>query len=626
MIALGFIVTVLVMVRQASSMQTEAAYAYVEALARQEAGVVEQDIERAMAAVRTMAQTWQGLRASGPGDREASLNMLREVLAGNPTFLGVWQGWEPDAFDAQDRDYANKPGHDATGRFIPYWYWEGGKPTYAPIVDYDQPGKGDYYLLARDTGRPVLLEPFAYPVGGREEMMTSIAIPIQLQGKTLGVAGADLGLQRFQERVAAIRPYETGYAGLISQGNRLLAHPTQDMVGTLIEAGSKIGQAIKKGGVQEYIQYNETLGTDAYTVVVPVAIAGLDQVWSFYVSVPLDRVLAQVADMRNVSLALGLASILIVSLVLAWFLNRLVIRPLGGEPADAAGAATRIAQGDLSTSIQVDERNQGSMLYAMRTMQSQLGRLISGIRENSESVSTAATQIAQGNTDLSQRTEEQAAALQETAASLEELAATVRQNADNANRANGLADNAARMVGEGNAAVSEIVVSMHAMADSAQRMKDIIATIEGIAFQTNILALNAAVEAARAGEEGRGFAVVAGEVRTLAQRSTTAAQEIKGLIESSVTQAEDSARQVDHANQVIGRVVSAIREVTELMREIASASGQQSDGLSQINVAVSQMDSVTQQNAALVEEASAAAASLQDQANRLVSAVSVFKV
>jgi methyl-accepting chemotaxis protein len=255
-----------------------------------------------------------------------------------------------------------------------------------------------------------------------------------------------------------------------------------------------------------------------------------------------------------------------------------------------------------------------------------LKNLIADIKNAVDSISTAAKEIAAGNTDLSQRTEEQASSLEETASSMEELASTVKQNADNAKQANQLAATASAVAVTGGTVVGEVVSTMSAINESSRKIVDIISVIDGIAFQTNILALNAAVEAARAGEQGRGFAVVAGEVRNLAQRSAAAAKEIKQLISDSVEKVEGGTRQVEQAGKTMEEIVTAIKRVNDIMAEIAAASIEQSSGIDQVNQAVTQMDEVTQQNAALVEEAAAAAESLEEQANGLADSVSVFKL
>ncbi|KVS56042.1 hypothetical protein WK39_21690 [Burkholderia cepacia] len=299
---------------------------------------------------------------------------------------------------------------------------------------------------------------------------------------------------------------------------------------------------------------------------------------------------------------------------------------LGGEPDEAAALAARIAQGDLTQPVPVRAGDRTSMMAAMHDMQARLQATIGGIRQSAGSIASASRQISAGNHDLSQRTEEQAASLEETAASMEQLTATVKQNADNARQASGLANNASEIARTGSDVVNRVIGTMGEIDDSSRKIADIIGVIEGIAFQTNILALNAAVEAARAGEQGRGFAVVAGEVRSLAQRSATAAKEIRELIVDSVERVRNGSTLVGQAGTTMGEILQAVARVTDIMGEIAAASEEQASGITQVGRAVTQMDQVTQQNAALVEEAAAAAASLQEQAARLRDAVGAFRV
>jgi methyl-accepting chemotaxis protein/methyl-accepting chemotaxis protein-1 (serine sensor receptor) len=307
-------------------------------------------------------------------------------------------------------------------------------------------------------------------------------------------------------------------------------------------------------------------------------------------------------------------------------ISRSITRPLGGEPDDLVRAADAVAGGDLSLTLAVRPGDTDSAMARMAAMQSALASVVANVRGNSESVATASAQIAQGNQDLSQRTEEQASALQQTAATMEQLSTTVRNNTDSAKQANQLAQGASAVAAHGGEVVGHVVSTMQGISDSSRKIGDIIGVIDGIAFQTNILALNAAVEAARAGEQGRGFAVVASEVRSLAQRSAEAAKEIKTLIGRSVEQVEQGTVLVDQAGKTMGEIVGSIRRVSDIVAEITSASVEQSSGIAQVGNAVGQMDQVTQQNAALVEESAAAAESLKGQAQQLVQAVAVFKL
>ncbi len=292
----------------------------------------------------------------------------------------------------------------------------------------------------------------------------------------------------------------------------------------------------------------------------------------------------------------------------------------------AQGMAEKVRDGDLTTTEADTARDEFSpLLSAMREMQASLSRVVTTVRQNAEGVATASAQIAQGNQDLSSRTEQQASALEETSASMEEMGSTASQNADNARAASQLAASASAVAVQGGEVVSQVVATMREIQHSSQKISDIIGTIDGIAFQTNILALNAAVEAARAGEQGRGFAVVAGEVRTLAQRSAEAAKEIKQLISASVERVEQGTTLVDQAGSTMQEVVQSIQRVTDIVGEISSASQEQNAGVNQVSEAVSNMDQTTQQNAALVEESASAAASLRTQADQLLQAVSVFR-
>jgi methyl-accepting chemotaxis protein len=321
------------------------------------------------------------------------------------------------------------------------------------------------------------------------------------------------------------------------------------------------------------------------------------------------------------------AVLLLLCIGMALFISMNLTRSISQGIESAQAAAQRIGEGDLSESLPQTRPDEIGRLFAsLSGMQSNLIKVVSQVRQGSEGVSTASSEIAQGNQDLSARTETQASALEQTAASMEELSSAVKQNADHARHASQLANNASSVAVQGGQVVSQVVDTMKGMSDASRKIADIIGVIDGIAFQTNILALNAAVEAARAGEQGRGFAVVAGEVRTLAGRSAEAAKEIKTLITASVQQVEQGTALVDQAGQTMQEIVTAIQQVADIVTEISSASNEQSLGVSQVGEAVSQMDQVTQQNAALVEQMAAAAASLRGQSQDLVQTVAVFKL
>jgi len=318
-----------------------------------------------------------------------------------------------------------------------------------------------------------------------------------------------------------------------------------------------------------------------------------------------------------------LVGIVAVGMLLALWVARSVSRPL----IEAVGVARQVAAGDLTAQVVVKSQDEtGQLMQALKDMNASLQSLVGQVRSGTDTIATASSQIAAGNQDLSSRTEEQASSLEETASSMEELTSTVKQNADNARQANTMALTSSSIAVEGGKVVSEVVGTMASINASSRKIVDIIAVIDGIAFQTNILALNAAVEAARAGEQGRGFAVVATEVRNLAQRSAAAAKDIKILIGDSVEKVEAGSKLVDQAGRTMDEIVASITRVTDIMSEITAASNEQSAGIEQVNQAIALMDQVTQQNAALVEEAAAAAESMQEQAASLSEVVSVFKL
>ena len=367
---------------------------------------------------------------------------------------------------------------------------------------------------------------------------------------------------------------------------------------------------------------------DSVDALLPPAVAGLSKLRQLQVDVAKSEYgdsLERFATLRATLIAVVLTG-LAFGITIGALTGRRLYKQLGGEPDYAAHVVGQIAAGDLTVVVQTRAEDSSSLLFSLALMKEQLTTIVRGIKSSSESISVAASEIAQGNTDLSQRTEKQAASLEETASSMEELTATVRQNAENAKQASTLAGTTSEIARRGGEVVGHVVETMHGITESSGKVAEIISVIEGIAFQTNILALNAAVEAARAGEQGRGFAVVATEVRTLAQRSATAAKEIKELIGDSVSRVDAGSKLVAQAGSTINEIVQSVTRVTGIMTEISSASDEQSTGIEQVNQAVSQMDEVTQQNAALVEQAAAAAQSMAEQAQALREAVGVFNV
>jgi methyl-accepting chemotaxis protein-1 (serine sensor receptor) len=438
---------------------------------------------------------------------------------------------------------------------------------------------------------------------------------------TLGTPTADIAIQQSLDSRALVDKYWKEYLALPKlQGEAALADTAYGNITTLhqvLDAGfAAIRQKDNAAAMILFdklpIVFTEALKADAALADFQkqAAAKGYDDAVSNYHMV------------RNVSIAAIVGGLFIA--MVTWFsLSRAIGVPL----ADALAHFDAIAAGDLRRDVQVTSNDEmGQLLSGLAKMRSSLVDTVRTVRSGSDAIASATQEIAAGNLDLSSRTEEQASALQQTAASMEQLTGTVKQNADNASQASKLAESASHIANSGSEVVAKVVTTMREINDSSSKIADIISIIEGIAFQTNILALNAAVEAARAGEEGRGFAVVAGEVRTLAQRSSAAAKEIKGLIDTSVDRVQSGTALVDNAGRTMTEIIGAVQRVTDIMGEIAAASKEQSGGIDQVALAVGQMDEATQQNAALVEEATAASQSLEDQADKLREAVAVFSL
>jgi methyl-accepting chemotaxis protein len=467
-----------------------------------------------------------------------------------------------------------------------------------------------------------------------------IGLSIVEEYAALAQAGTLTDQQARQQALARLRDIrygEDGYFLVINSRPQMVMHPIKPAMD-----GKELSEVADADGRHHYVTFASTAqspqgGFVDYVFPRPhvTPARAVDKLGYVVRYAPWDWIIATGAYVDDIDAAfrtslyaaggvfLVLAALLA---LLVAFTNRSIERTIGGDPHYAADVTEAIASGNLAIAIRTRRNDTDSLMQTIRRMRDALRRTISEIRGVADNVAVTAREIASGNADLSARTESQAAALQQTASSLEEMTSMVHQTAENARSASQLVTSAAQITDRGGAMVVDVVATMRDISSESHKMVDIIAVIEGIAFQTNILALNAAVEAARAGEEGRGFAVVAGEVRNLAQRSASAAKEIRGLIHNAVGKVGAGAELVEKTGATIQEAQSAMARVTSIVQEIASAVAQQSAGIEQINVAVTQMDSVTQQNAALVEQAAAAALSFDEQARQLQAAVAAFNV
>ena len=543
------------------------AFDYLTTIGHQYQENLRRSIGTAQAGVKALYPFFQQAGATKKASRQDYLDTMRTIVQQNTGIFGFWTVWEPNAFDGRDKDWVNKPGHDATGRFVPYLVRHGDKIDLEPNVGYDKDGDGDYYQIPKKTLKPAIIEPYEYETGGVKVTITSIAIPILVDGKFVGVVGADLLVDQLLADIKTVKLYQTGIISVTDSTGKFLYSSNPTLIGKKVWDVTAPGSQpyfhalLEQGKESHFFDMSKVDGREKVFVLVPVLVQ--DRYWSLTMTVPTSEVNQSITDSLWTASLIAVAFLVIVGLLLIVVISRSVIR-------------------------------------VFNTVEENVGNVTVGIGQ----ISSSSQGLAQGST-------EQASSLEQVSASVEQLSATIRQNADNASQTEKIASKSAVDARAGGDAVMKTV----------QAMKDIsarVVVIQEIARQTNLLSLNASIEAARAGEHGRGFAVVANEVQKLAERSQGAAREIEDLSKTSVAVAEQ-------AGQMLERMVPDIQRTADLVTEIHAASSEQASGVGQIESAVQQLNSVVQQNASSAEELASTAEELAGQASLMREAVIMLK-
>ena len=597
----------------------------------------------------TLASTFETLRRSHTVNRDMLNKILARQLENHPGLLAVWTGWEPDALDGRDSEFAGqKPAHDPSGRFVPYWHRDAQGISVKPLVDYDKPGAGDYYLLPKQTGTLQVIEPYLYPVNGKPVMMTSIVVPVMTGITFSGVVGVDIALNELAAEMAKVKPYETGYLSLLSGNGQWLVHPQGDKVGKPAkdELPAEALEAIKAG---KSWQMSDASGMMHFFT--PIKVHDSMTPWALRVSVERSQLLANADSARNAALLLGaaacLATLLLSALLLGWLTRPLV------NLADTMETLSQ-GEGDLTRRLPVNSADEiGRTSVAFNRFMDKLRDMFAEVKQHAATLETSLIRLGDTTDAVAGNTRQQADAARSTAATVEQVTSSIGQIADGAQLAahaaedtgelsNQLAELVQDTVGEIRQAASAVEAlsgTLQGLSTRSEQIASIVGVIRDIADQTNLLALNAAIEAARAGEQGRGFAVVADEVRKLAERTGSATLEIASMIQaiqqemhaasqgmhtalgrisSGVAHSEDTAESIAGIHDTMSNMVTRIRDIARATEEQSAASQDISSHIEHIN----QMSQHTDQQ---ISEASAETRRLRQLGQQLDALVQRFR-
>ncbi|MCP3923281.1 MAG: methyl-accepting chemotaxis protein [Desulfobacterales bacterium] len=601
--------------REAEEIAEEIAYKY--------GGKVKSEIDNAMDTVRTIAFVFEGLINSDNPPKRSDLNkILKQVLIKNPHIIAIDTCWEPNALDGKDSEFIKQPGHDSTGRFVPYWYRENGIIKVEPLVNFDTEA---WYQEPRRTGKEIFTDPYVYPVGGKDVLMATVVAPIKKGEKFVGIVAIDISLETFSEMISGIKPFDVGYGYLIANNGFIVAHPVKERAGKLIddvmsiEESKPLKESIKNGKIYKIVGKSEKEEQDTYQVFVPISIGKTDTPWSIGIVAPVKKIMQDATNLRNSGIIIGTIAFILLFIVV-WFISeKVVIQPVNQLVESIKDIAE--GDGDLTRRLPVKSKDEiGSLSGWFNTFLDKLQHIIINLAENSREVGSSsndllliAGNLSTGAEDTSEKSNAVTKATEEVSSGIINIAATMEQASNNTDMVATAAEEMTSTIGEiaVNAekarGISENAVviakgaskKMEDLGKAAKDVGDVTATISDISDQTNLLALNATIEAARAGEAGRGFAVVASEIKELALQTATATTEIQnkidgiqGVTEGTVSEILNISSVISEVNGIISGIATAVEEQSSATTEIAENISQASVGIQDINSRVARSSNV----------------------------------